>query len=339
MTGTLGAWLVFIALSPDVHYARRPIHLTQVFIMTRYTHIACAAVLLATQTAAAERATRDLQGIWTGGTLTPLERPPDHADKPLLTQAEMADQQRLLTEKFWASGHKMGEVGRDNDAFLDDELSVLPTGQTSLIVDPPDGHLPLRPEIEARRQANLTRFDSYETMSQWDRCISRGPTELFSVNYNNAYQIIQTDTHVVIHSEMIHEARIIPLQGAHADARVRGWNGDSRGHWEGDTLVVESSNFNGKGWIATGRNWGRLYGVPSTEQLRITERFTRMDAKTLRYQVTVEDPEIYTAPWTLSYPLTLDNDYRIYEYACHEGNQAIELILRGARTQERAAGG
>jgi hypothetical protein len=298
--------------------------------------IACVAVSVAS---GAERGARDLQGTWTGGTLTPLERPQHHADKALLTQAEMADEQRKLTENFWATGHRMGDVGRDNDAFLDDDLTVLSTGQTSLIVDPPDGHLPLRPEIEARRQANLTRYDSYETMSQWDRCISRGPTELFSVNYNNAYQIIQTDTHVVIHSEMIHDARIIPLQGAHADERVRGWIGDSRGRWEGDTLVVESRNFNGKGWIATGRNWGRLYGVPSTEQLRITERFTRVDAKTLSYQVTVEDPEIYTSPWTLSYPLTLDNDYRIYEYACHEGNQAIELILRGARVQEQDAAG
>jgi hypothetical protein len=309
-------------------------------IMRNVVAIGCVAVLACSTTAVAEHGARDLQGIWTGGTLTPLERPPNHAGKPLLTQTEMADEQRQLTEKFWASGHRMGEVGRDNDAFLDDQLTVLSTGQTSLIVDPPDGHLPLRQEIEARRQANLTRFDSYETMSQWDRCISRGPTELFSVNYNNAYQIVQTDEYVVIHSEMIHDARIIPLHiGTHADARVRGWIGDSRGHWEGNTLVVESSNFNGKGWIATGRNWGRLYGVPTTQQLRITERFTRVDAKTLSYQVTVEDPEIYTAPWTLSYPLTLDNDYRIYEYACHEGNQAIESILRGARTQERDAAG
>jgi hypothetical protein len=113
--------------------------------------IGCVAVLVCSGTAAAGRAARDLQGIGTGGTLTPLERPPNHAGKPQLTQAEMADEQRQLTEKFWASGHKMGEVGRDNDAFLDDQLTVLSTGQTSLIVDPPDGHLPLRPEIEARR--------------------------------------------------------------------------------------------------------------------------------------------------------------------------------------------
>ena len=132
-------------------------------IMRNVFAIGCVAVLACSGAAAAERAARDLQGIWTGGTLTPLERPANHADKPLLTQAEMAAEQRQLTEKFWAAGHRMGEVGRDNDAFLDDELTVLSTGQTALIVDPPDGHLPLRPEVEARRQANLTRFDSYET--------------------------------------------------------------------------------------------------------------------------------------------------------------------------------
>jgi hypothetical protein len=132
--------------------------------MNRAAAVACGAVLVCSGAAAAARAARDLEGIWTGGTLTPLERPPQHADKPLLTQAEMADEQRQLTEKFWAAGHRMGEVGRDNDAFLDDQLNVLPTGQTSLIVDPPDGQLPLRPQIEARRQANLTRYDSYETV-------------------------------------------------------------------------------------------------------------------------------------------------------------------------------
>lgn len=278
----------------------------------------------------------DIQGIWTSGTLTPFERPAQ------LPAGEDAEQQRVAKEKFWAAGHKPGDVGRDNDAFIDQHLALLPNGQSSLIVEPADGKVPFRPEALRRRDFNLTSFDSYETMSQWDRCITREPTTMFPVVYNNAYQIVQTPGYVLIVAEMIHDARIIPISNdgsaAHADARVRSWGGDSRGHWEGATLVVDTANFSDHGWIATGGNAVPLRGTPVSEQLHIVERFTPVDHDTLQYEITVDDPAQYTAPWKIAYPLARDAGYQMFEYACHEGNRAIELILRGARVQEQAAG-
>ncbi len=292
--------------------------------------------------------TPDLQGIWTGGTLTPFERPPQLGTQ--LPEEQRAEHQRSAAEKFWAAGHKPGDVGRDNDAFIDQDLKILPNGQTSLVVGPADGRVPLRPESARRRDFNLNNFDSYETMSQWDRCITREPTTMFPVVYNNAYQIVQTPGYVLIVAEMIHDARIIPISrdpisrdpisrdrsSAHVDPRVRSWGGDSRGRWEGSTLVVETRNFNERGWIATGQN-AAVRGVPYSDQLQIVERFTRVDRNTLQYEITIDDPPNYTAPWKIAYPLARDDEYQIYEYACHEGNHAIELMLRGARVQEQAA--
>ena len=282
--------------------------------------------------------TPDLQGIWTGGTLTPFERPPQLGTQ--LPEAERAEHQRSAAEKFWAAGHKPGEVGRDNDAFIDQDLKILPNGQTSLVVEPADGRVPLRPESAQRRDFNLNNFDSYATMSQWDRCITREPTTMFPVVYNNAYHIVQTPGYVLIVAEMIHDARVIPLsrdgKTAHTDPRVRSWGGDARGHWEGSTLVVETTNFNSHGWIATGQN-ASVRGVPYSEQLKTVERFTRVDRNTLQYEIAIDDPPHYTAPWKIAYPLARDDEYQMYEYACHEGNHAIELILRGARVQEQAA--
>jgi hypothetical protein len=202
--------------------------------------------------------------------------------------------------------------------------------------------VPFKPAALQRRDFNLSNFDSYETMSQWDRCITREPTTMFPVSYNNAHQIVQTPGYVVIVAEMVHDARIIPIgpggddkRAAHVDARVRSWGGDSRGHWEGSTLVVETTNFNGLSWIATGGNALALRGVPVSEQLRMVERFTRVSHDTMQYEATIEDPVNYTAPWKIAYPLTREDDYRMFEYACHEGNQAVEVILRGARVQEQ----
>jgi hypothetical protein len=139
---------------------------------------------------------------------------------------------------------------------------------------------------------------------------------------------------------MIHDARIIPIsreaQAAPADPRLRSWGGDSRGHWEGSTLVVHTSNFHTRGWLTTGANAAPLRGVPVSEQLHIVERFTPIDRTTLQYEITIDDPPHYTAPWKIAYPLTRDAEYQMFEYACHEGNAAIELILRGARVQEGA---
>jgi hypothetical protein len=277
-------------------------------------------------------------GIWTGGTLTPYERPPQLANTTTFAKEELAERQKQSAERFWQAGHVAGEVGRDNDAFIDDNLKILASGQTSLVVEPVDGIVPLLPAGEQQRKVNLSNLDSYETMSQWDRCITRQPTALFPVVYNNAYQIIQTSDHIIIVSEMVHDARVIPLHGGqHIDARVTGWSGDSRAHWEGATLVIDTTNFNEHGWIATGGNSGRIRGMPYGSKLHLVERLTLTDRKTLSYKVTIEDPDYYSAPWSLAYPLVRDDQYQMYEYACHEGNTAVQAILGGARVQEAHA--
>ena len=229
--------------------------------------------------------------------------------------------------------------GSYNRFWYDDGTTVLSTRQTSLVVDPPDGRVPVRPSAEARRDDYAARNgDSYEFMSPWDRCITRGiPGAMLPAGYNNAYQIIQTPGYVTIVYEMIHDARIIPLNSKQPRSpRDRTWMGDARGHWDGDTLVVETTNFHNKGWIATSAAGGRIKGIPHTDQLRVVERFKRISADEISYSVTIEDPDIYTRPWTVSFPLTADPEYRIFEYACHEGNYAIENILRGARALEKA---
>ena len=159
---------------------------------------------------------------------------------------------------------------------------------------------------------------------------------MFPAGYNNAYQILQTPGYVVILHEMIHEARIIPIDGRpHLDKSIRLWTGDPRGHWEGDTLVVETTNFNGKGWIATNAASGRIRGVPHSDALHLVERFTRVDADTINYEVTIEDPNIYTRPWTVAIPLSRDESYQMFEYACHEGNKADRARpQRGPRRRE-----
>ena len=276
----------------------------------------------------------DLQGIWTSGTLTPYERPAHLAGQAHIDPAVVATQQKAAAERFIAAGHLPNDVGRDNEAFIDHHLQLLPDGQTSLVIFPLDGKYPIRPEAEKIRDFNLNSADTYETMSQWDRCITREPTALFPVIYNNAYQIVQTASHVVVHAEMVHDARVVAMSGSHPDTRIRSWGGDSRGRWDGDTLVVDTTNFNSGGWMATGQNAGRLRGVPYSKDLHIIERFTPLDRHTLKYEITIDDPQSFTSAFKLSYPLQRDDAYRIYEYACHEGNAATEMILRGARVQE-----
>ena len=283
----------------------------------------------------------DLQGVWTNATLTPLERPAAMAGKAFLTDAEAAAIEKRTADNRAASD-KFGPLasGSYNRFWYDDGTTVLSTRQTSLVVDPPDGRVPVRPSAEARRDDYAARNgDSYEFMSPWDRCITRGiPGSMFPAGYNNAYQIVQTPGYVTIIYEMIHDARIIPLDSRQPRSpRAQSWLGDPRGHWEGDTLVVETTNFNNMGWITTSQASGRIKGIPHTDQLRVVERFTRVAADTISYSATIEDPDIYTRPWTVSFPLTADPGYRIFEYACHEGNYAIENILRGARAMEKTA--
>ena len=187
----------------------------------------------------------DLQGIWTNATLTPLERPRQLQDRAFLTDAEAAEiEEQAARRRETADDRRTsGDVGNYNQFWVDSGTRVLPTRQTSLVVDPPDGRVPLRPESEARRDESLRRStEAPEFMSVWDRCISRGaPGWIIPAGYNNAYQILQTNEYVVVHAEMIHDARIIPLDGgAHPPASVRLLEGDARGRWEGDTLVVET---------------------------------------------------------------------------------------------------
>ena len=284
----------------------------------------------------------DLQGIWLNATITPLERPAGLADKPFLTEAEAAAfEKQTLQQREEAEGTKRaGEVGAYNDAWFDRGTKVVSTRQTSLVVDPADGRVPVKPEAEKVRDDNLARNgDSYEYMSVWDRCISRGmPGAMFPAGYNNAYQILQTPGYVVILHEMIHEVRIIPLdRRPHLPSDITLWMGDSRGHWEGTTLVVETTNFGKKGWIATSGASGRIKGIPQSETLRVVERFTPAGGDTIHYEVTVEDPAMYFRPWKVAMPLGRDQSYQMFEYACHEGNHAMANILNGARTQTPAA--
>jgi hypothetical protein len=281
----------------------------------------------------------DIQGVWTNATITPFERPTGQGDKAYLTSEEAAAiEQRNGERRAQADTTRVrGDVGSYNDFWMDSGTRVVGTRQTSLVVEPADGRVPVTRAAESKRDENNARgAESYEFMSVWDRCITRGvPGAMFPAGYNNAYQIIQTPGYVVIAHEMIHYARIIPLDGRpHGSGPLKFWDGDSRGHWEGNTLVVDTVNFNGKGWIATNAASGRIKGIPETEALHLVERFTPIDGSTIGYEVTIEDPAMYSKPWKVSIPLLKDADYQIFEYACHEGNHAVGNILRGARVQE-----
>jgi hypothetical protein len=282
----------------------------------------------------------DLQGVWTNATITPLERPAALKGKAFLTEAEaVAFEEQAAKRREEADRPIPGRFESYNQFWLDGGTTVLSTRQTSLVVDPPDGRVPVRPEAERTRDYNLAHYaDNPEHMSPWDRCITRGmPGGMLPAGYNNAYQIMQFPGYVVIHYEMIHEARIIPVDSRPAPpTQVRSWNGEPRGRWDGDTLVVETTNYNSLGAIATSQAGGRIKGIPHTDRLHVVERFQRTAADTISYSATIVDPDIYTAPWTVSFPLTADPQYRIYEYACHEGNYAVENMLRGARAEDAA---
>jgi hypothetical protein len=281
----------------------------------------------------------DLQGVWTNATLTPFERPATLGDKAFLTEAEAAQiEKRAAISREDEAPPRAGDVGNYNQFWFDSGEHVVSTRRTSLVIDPPDGRVPVRPDAEARRDdASAHQGDSYEFMSVWDRCITRGvPGGMFPAGYNNAYQIVQSPGYVVIHYEMIHEGRIIPLDGRpHVPSHVRAWNGDPRGRWDGNTLVVDTTNYNDKGWITTAAAGGRIKGIRQSESLHLVERFTRIDKDTIEYEATIDDPTTFTRPWTVAIPLHRNAEYRLYEYACHEGNRAVEGVLRGARAQEK----
>ena len=287
-----------------------------------------------------------LEGVWTTATLTPLERPETVAATPL-TEAERAAME-ADAEALWESFDQPpppGSVGGYNRAWLDPGMKALPDGRPALIVDPPDGRIPWRPAARAAADAERARYGvgpyfSFTDLDTGERCLSDGVTMAPLQPYNMNYQIFQTEDHLAIVHEMYHEHRIVPLDGRpFVPEEVGQWLGDARGHWEDDTLVIVSKGFADKSdyyWA-----WPWRAARPS---LKLVERLRRVDQETIDYAFTVEDPEMFTRPWTASAPMTTDQASRgvtagpLYEFACHEGNYALPNILRGARLEAQLAG-
>jgi hypothetical protein len=285
----------------------------------------------------------DLGGVWSNATLTPLQRPPELAGKQFFTEQEAAEYEKRILEHNNADRRDNRDTDADvalayNDSWYDRGTHIVPTRRTSLIIDPPDGRIPpLTPEAKekdaTRAEARSKRgpADSWTDRGLGERCITRGAPKLPS-GYNNNFLIVQTPKYVAILQEMIHEVRVIPLDGRpHIDKNIHQWLGDSRGHWEGNTLVVDTTNF---------RDDIRSAPYPccggAGADLHLIERFTRIDANTIDYQYTVDDRARFTRSWTVAIPLTKAPG-PIYEYACHEGNYGMAGILAGARAEEKAA--
>jgi len=282
----------------------------------------------------------DLEGIWNNSTITPLQRPRDLAGKEIFTPEEAAAYERktlsdLDTDR--RDGNPEVDVNRSYNELFRERGGWVATLRTSLIVDPPDGRIPALTERGRKREAELSRgpyaANSWTDRNLAERCITRGAPKIPG-GYNNFFQIYQNPGYVVIYQEMIHETRVIPLDGRpHVGKEIRLWMGDSRGRWEGDTLVIDTTNYNDK-IISNSFNCCGAAG----QNLHVVERLRRVSEDRIDYRYTVDDPEIYTRPWTVDVPM-LKGDGPIYEYACHEGNYALVDILKGAREQEKAAAG
>jgi hypothetical protein len=282
----------------------------------------------------------DLQGTWTNQTLTSLERPAEFAAKPVLTEDEARAYEARLRQQNDADIRTPG-TRRDitvayNDVWWDRGERIVADRRTSLIVDPADGKIPpLTPAAQQRaaaaRAANAAIGDNPaapEDLDVYSRCIIRSALPRLSTGYNNNYEIVQAPGYVAILQEQIHDTRIIPLDGRpHLAGAVRQWLGDSRGRWEGDTLVVETTNFTDEARGSTFRD--------ATRNMVLVERFRRVDAETIDYQFTVSDPDTWTRPWTVKMPWS-KVDGLMYEYACHEGNYGLANTLRSARAAEKA---
>lgn len=278
----------------------------------------------------------DLTGNWTNATYTPLERPANMAGKEYFTPEEAEAFVKSRDENF--NSQSSEDIHYDNVLWQSENYKKgVNSLRTSLIVDPPDGRIPALVEAARNRVQgpvvgegqNLRRADSYENRTLAERCITWGNDgpPMMPVGYNANLDILQGAGYVIVRNEMIHSARLIPTDGAHPhlSAKIRNWNGDSRGHWDGNTLVVETTNFNDRTRF---RN--------STTALKVTERFTRTDAETIDYQFTVEDPNTWTRPWTASVPMRKVPG-PIYEYACHEGNYGLPNILHAQRVEDAKA--
>ena len=303
-----------------------------------------AAVLLMAGPAAGQELPRtawgdpDLQGIWSNTTTTPLQRPEELAGRETLTDEERAerDAERAANAD---QPPPPGQTGAYNSFWFERGF----TGeQTALIVDPPSGLLPpltppaaaLADEIHTVRYSD--RRDWTTDFHLYDRCLTRAlPGSMMPGFYNHNYNIMQTPDHVVIQVEMIHDVRIIPLDGRpHIDPSIQQWLGNSRGRWEGDTLVVETSNLSAKANEQRVEMANVVFGIG--ENARIVERFTRLNADTIDYRITVIDPTTYQSDWTAAIPMVAIEG-PLFEYACHEGNYALRNMLSGARADEAAA--
>jgi hypothetical protein len=271
----------------------------------------------------------DLAGIWTSDDMRgiPTTRPASQKDRESLTPEEFARR---------AGGD---EASRDRavnqETVLRNEFGVRTFGYTSFVVDPPDGQMPaLTVAGIARRNASFGvgtfaggPFNTYEDFNLYDRCITRGVGGIFPVLYGNGIRIMQTPNDVIISYEMVHDTRVIPLDGRpHVGSAIKQYMGDARGHWEGDTLVVETTNFTDR----VGFNG------PNSEKLKLTERFTRIDPQMIDYRIRVEDPVMYAAPFSVRFTITQQPAYQLYEYSCHEGNSAVGNALSGERAYEKA---
>jgi len=262
----------------------------------------------------------DIQGMWTNYTNTPFEVF-DESDRP----------------DFYG-GDVDGKGAGTGPGFIADTFGRKLSKGRSLVVDPPSGRVPIMEWAEKQRDYRLLHIqDDWVNFTPWERCITRGvPGGIFPPGYGAGYQILQGPGYVAIIYEMIHEARIIPVDGRpHLHSSFKLWNGDSRGRWEGNTLVVDVTNYNDKGNVATNIATQRVRSIPQSEALHVVERFTRVDEKTINYEVTIEDPKVFTAPWKVAMPLNLEPDYKIFEYACHEGNHAVPNTLSAGRAQDR----
>ena len=285
----------------------------------------------------------DLQGVWTGSSLTPLERPRVLEGRQFLTAEEAVDLEARAAERRVDAPPRAGDPGTYNQVWFDPGTKVIPGRRTSLIIDPPDGRVPF---TEAGRERNhrlsahygVGPRDSFLDLDTGERCLTDGLPLRYS-GYNANYQIFQTPGHVAILGEMFRDLRIIPLDGRPHTA-IPQWLGDGRGRWEGDTLVVETRSFADKGHFW----WVNAWRATRTA-LRLVEHFTRVDAETLEYEFSMEDPEMFRRPWTAAIPLTTNQASRgvtigpLYEYACHEGNHGLRNTLAGARALERTVAG
>lgn len=305
--------------------------------------VAAAVPALVTAQRTALESRPNLEGVWNSATATPLERPPELKDKPFFTPEEAAEWERQVArrneEPSSDAAAKRRGTGTYNTFYREYGTRTVRTLRTSIVTDPPDGRIPpLTPaaaEIKRRRVERQKKFENPEDLGLQDRCLAfltSGPP-LLPYTYNSNYQIVQTRDAVVVHAEMIHETRVIHLDGRpHLPASVRLWTGDSIGRWEGDTLVVDTTNFNDAGGFYgdAGGNFGW------DRNLHVIERFRLLDDETLLYQFEIDNPTAFTRPWKGELTMTRATGH-IYEFACHEGNYSLTNILRGYRALERKA--